>query len=407
MSTHHAPVAASPATTSTVPVTKVYLTYARADAAYAEALGKRLAAAPVVLASDDRADRGKTLSDDARRKIAESDFVVVVVSPALLEAEDAKRETEAAAAAGRRILTVCRERTQRFEGRYPVALERLEDVDGTFSRDPLPELLGKILAPVKVVVETRIPEWMWAAWMFTAVVALLFLLFILTGRLHGPTGATGATGPQGARGEVGPTGAIGARGPEGPVGATGLQGTSGPQGPAGPRGTDGAVGAIGPAGPVGATGAAGAVGAVGPMGVRGLPGVDGKPGPAGPTGPQGPTGPKGDTGAAGPPGAPGPAGAPGVAGKDAVSAANAATVAGASPRGTVVAYVGKGEPPEGWTICDGRKIQLGDLGGRFDALIKLLGTTWGDGGDGDPTSVNLPDLRQQSPKPGVVWIIKE
>ena len=401
MSTHHAPVADSNATTSIIPVTKVYLTYARADAAYAAALGQRLAAAPISLAADDAADRGKSLSDEAGRKIAAADFVVVVVSPALLDAADAKREVEAAAAAGRRILTVCRERTQRFEGRYPVALEGLQDIDGTFSRDPVPELLGKILAPVKVVVETRIPEWMWAAWMFTAVVALFVLLFVLTGRLHGPIGATGASGPAGMPSEVGPTGAVGPQGPEGRVGATGAQGTSGPQGAAGPRGADGAVGAVGPAGPSGATGSPGAVGAIGPMGVRGLPGVDGKPGPAGPAGPVGGAGPKGETGSAGPPGAPGPAG------KDATLTATAATAAVGSPRGTVVAYAGKGEPPAGWTVCDGRKVQLGDLGGRFDELIKLLGTTWGDGGDADPTSINLPDLRQSGPKAGVVWIVKE
>lgn len=384
----------------------VYLTYAAADAAYADALAARLAQAPVDVRRDARADRGKAVPDDRAAEIRAADLVVAVVSPALLDAADAAREVATAAAARRPLAAIVLERVQRFAGRYPEALENVEEFDATFGRDPLPELLGKLLRPVSVVVETRRPEWLAAAWGFTAAIAFFLLLMAVTGRLHGPVGATGATGAVGPKGDSGADGAPGPRGATGATGAvgpTGPQGVAGPQGPAGPRGADGAQGPTGAKGDAGPTGAKGDAGPVGPMGPRGFAGRDGAVGPAGAIGPAGPKGDAGPAGAFGPPGPQGPPGGAGPAGS-------------AAPLGTVIAFAGSADAiPDGWLVCDGRKLQLGDAGGKYDALIKAIGAAWGDGGDADPTTVNAPDLRgfasstatAAAPKPArTLWLVK-
>jgi microcystin-dependent protein len=65
---------------------------------------------------------------------------------------------------------------------------------------------------------------------------------------------------------------------------------------------------------------------------------------------------------------------------------------------TLVAYVDKYMPPQGWAPCDGRTLTIE---GNF-ALYALLGTTFG--GDGMKT-FGLPDLRQHEPKKGVRYVI--
>ncbi len=65
---------------------------------------------------------------------------------------------------------------------------------------------------------------------------------------------------------------------------------------------------------------------------------------------------------------------------------------------TLVAYLDKYVPPQGWAPCDGRLLTIdGNV-----ALYALLGTTFG--GDGIKTFA-LPDLRGHEPAKGVTYVI--
>jgi microcystin-dependent protein len=65
---------------------------------------------------------------------------------------------------------------------------------------------------------------------------------------------------------------------------------------------------------------------------------------------------------------------------------------------TLVAYLDKYVPPQGWAPCDGRLLTIeGNV-----ALYALLGTTFG--GDGIKTFA-LPDLRGHEPTKGVRYVI--
>lgn len=61
------------------------------------------------------------------------------------------------------------------------------------------------------------------------------------------------------------------------------------------------------------------------------------------------------------------------------------------PPGTVIAYAGQGQFPNGWLPCDGRAVSSE----TFSRLFLNIGRSWGDGSnDADPaTDFNLPDLR--------------
>lgn len=65
---------------------------------------------------------------------------------------------------------------------------------------------------------------------------------------------------------------------------------------------------------------------------------------------------------------------------------------------TLVAYLDKYVPPQGWAACDGQTLTIG---GNV-ALYALLGTTFG--GDGIKTFA-LPDLRGHEPTKGVRYVI--
>jgi hypothetical protein len=147
--------------------------------------------------------------------------------------------------------------------------------------------------------------------------------------------------PELLRGAQGVPGPIGDVGPTGPTGSSGMDGTNGGPGPMGPTG---------PVGPIGPTGSSG---------------KDGKNGDTGPMGPTGPVGPTGKDGPAGP-----------------------------IDVGIVAPFAGSSEQvPVGWILCDGRKITKGLDGGKYDSLVSVLQEYWGNGGDRDPNSVNIPDLR--------------
>jgi hypothetical protein len=350
--------------------TTVYLVFADADKNRALDFATRVADAPFRCVYDDRPKRDDAPPETTLAALRSATHVVVFVTTATLDSKAVAREVAIAAEAGRPLLPVVFERVQRFEGRYPEALARLEEIDATFGKDPTIAILGRILRPLSVVLESKAPSWLGAAWSFTTIATALVLLLAATGRLEGPAGPMGRTG---APGEVGPTGPMGPEGPRGPVGPAGAQGAAGPIGPAGAVGAIGPAGADGRVGPQGPTGPAGPRGADGPRGPEGKAGADGVAGPAGPPGPEGPRGP------AGPPGPPG----------------TATTGGAALPTGTIAAYASWESVPEGWLPCDGRVVRLGDQKGGVNALIKLIGTTYGDGDDADPTSVRLPDFRNE------------
>jgi microcystin-dependent protein len=54
--------------------------------------------------------------------------------------------------------------------------------------------------------------------------------------------------------------------------------------------------------------------------------------------------------------------------------------------------------PDGWLLCDGRKIQIRSN----EALFALLGTKFG--GDGESTFA-IPDLRGKEPAPNMAYYI--
>ena len=94
---------------------------------------------------------------------------------------------------------------------------------------------------------------------------------------------------------------------------------------------------------------------------------------------QGPSGPPGANGSQGPVGPTGPTGSQG---------ADAAV-----PAGTIVAFGGPGVPVGRWLPCVGGTLRRGQDGGKFDELFTALGETWGNGGDSNPYTVSVPDLR--------------
>lgn len=66
------------------------------------------------------------------------------------------------------------------------------------------------------------------------------------------------------------------------------------------------------------------------------------------------------------------------------------------PPGTIVAFAGETNIPNGWLLCDGQAISSRDT--NYTALFKAVGTVWGDGSEGigarpNSTDFNLPDLR--------------
>lgn len=65
------------------------------------------------------------------------------------------------------------------------------------------------------------------------------------------------------------------------------------------------------------------------------------------------------------------------------------------PPGTIMPYCGRIDKehrvPAGWLACDGTIINGRDE--KYKALFEALGDSWGDGGDNDPYTINLADLR--------------
>jgi microcystin-dependent protein len=57
-----------------------------------------------------------------------------------------------------------------------------------------------------------------------------------------------------------------------------------------------------------------------------------------------------------------------------------------------------GYAPPGWSLCDGRKLQISD----YSALFALLGTKFG--GDGK-SNFAIPDLRGKEPAPNMAYYI--
>lgn len=60
------------------------------------------------------------------------------------------------------------------------------------------------------------------------------------------------------------------------------------------------------------------------------------------------------------------------------------------PAGTIAAFAA-GTIPEGWLLCNGRTISSEN----YPDLVNNIGDLWGDAEDNDPTTVNIPDLRDE------------
>ena len=69
------------------------------------------------------------------------------------------------------------------------------------------------------------------------------------------------------------------------------------------------------------------------------------------------------------------------------------TSSAAVPTGAIMQYAGA-TAPTGWLLCDGTAVSRT---GVYAALFEVIGTTYGDGGDDDENTFNLPNLQQKFP----------
>ncbi|RYD24885.1 MAG: tail fiber protein, partial [Verrucomicrobiaceae bacterium] len=73
---------------------------------------------------------------------------------------------------------------------------------------------------------------------------------------------------------------------------------------------------------------------------------------------------------------------------------------GLNPPRTVIQFVGVVpdgggvvEPVPGYLLCNGAVLSKAASGGKYMALMAVIGTSWGTGGDSDDGNAALPDLR--------------